>query len=179
MKRLCVAAGVLMLAAAAAGQVREPQRFDSAPIVQGLQNPGTREQTAAQLATVPANALAPLAEAAADDSTPSAARDALNAALPRMYERLRTERHKQDQTLDDAWTQRQLLEAYKNGPAGGKAMAEVEPALRSIATGRADYTVLKAAVDAETAAGVKPDDPAIHVAYVLAGLTSSVPKPDA
>jgi hypothetical protein len=92
--------------------------------------------------------------------------------LPELYGKWREARAKRDEAADEAWTKAHLLAVYRAGAGGGKAQAEAEAALRLITAGKRDYGVFKAAVDAQAAAGVKPDDPAIHVGYVVSGLVT-------
>ncbi|HVX84869.1 MAG TPA: hypothetical protein VH253_08645 [Phycisphaerae bacterium] len=163
-------AATLLLAPAAGAQ--SPAPFDPPAFLQQLQDTDSRNAAANRIPSLPAAALAPLLEADASPATPKAVRDILDARLPTLAKTLRADRAKHDQALDDAWTQQQLLTPYKNGPSAGQLLPKIEPALRIIASDKIDYPTLKAAVDAQAAANIKPDDPAIHLAFVIDGLNS-------
>jgi hypothetical protein len=171
MKRRWMATAVLMMASAAArGQAAEA--FDRGKYLQELQDSGTRLAAAGRMAGLPEAAIVPLAEAAADEGTAAGVRAVIRVHLPELYGKWREARAKRDEAADEAWTKAHLLAVYRAGAGGGKAQAEAEAALRLITAGKRDYGVFKAAVDAQAAAGVKPDDPAIHVGYVVSGLVT-------
>lgn len=177
MKRLWLAMAVgLLVSAARAQNGPEGGTFDGAKFLGELRDAGTRQQTAARIASLPEAAIVPLAEAAADPAVAQEVRTVLGAHLPELYGKWRAERLKQDKALDDAWTEKHLLAVYKRGagaaPGADKALAEATAALRLITAGKRDYGKFKAAVDAQAAAGVKQDDPAIHVGYVMSGLVT-------
>jgi hypothetical protein len=161
-----------LLALLAHSQTPDDHSFDAPAFLQQLQNPDSRDSATARIPSLPADAFAPLVEAAASPDTGPAVRDVLAANLPDLAKHLRAARSASDKKRDDAWTQRYLLTTYKNGPTGGQILDKIEPALRVIAADKIDYPTLKAAIDAQAAANIQPGDPAIHLAYVIDGLNS-------